>query len=319
MNKKAPIFLSLVVPVYNEEKTIGKFLSAVEPVLKSITEDYEIIFSADPCTDRTIPILLERRAADPRIKIMVFSRHFGQPAAILAGLSRAGGQVVIPIDCDLQDPPGLIVSMVELWRQGYKVVLPQRQTRHGETWPKRAISYLGYWFINRTSQVPIPRNTGEFRLMDKRVVDEVVKLGESHGFLRGLVAVVGFKTAMLPFDRPERVDGEGKYNRFTGSLRIGFNGIIGFSDYLLNLMVKVGFAFSAFSMLAALLVVYLKFGQKIEFASGVPSMMILMLFLGGTQLVGMGILGAYISRIYEDVKRRPRFIVDEQYGLEPAE
>lgn len=206
--------------------------------------------------------------------------------------------------------------MVALWRAGNKVVIPQRRARDGEAFLRKFIAYTGYWFINKISQVSIPRNAGEFRLMDRRVVDEVVKLSESHGFLRGLVAIVGFKTALLPFDREKRISGDSKYNRYTGSVRIGFNGIIGFSDYLLNLMIKAGFILSGLSMLAALLVVYLKLKLLMNFASGIPSIMILLLFLGGVNLVGMGILGAYISRIYDDVKKRPRYIIDEKYGID---
>jgi dolichol-phosphate mannosyltransferase len=152
--------------------------------------------------------------------------------------------------------------------------------------------------------------------MDRRVVTEVVKLSESHGFLRGLVAVVGFKTALLPFDREKRISGDSKYNRYTGSFRIGFDGIIGFSDYLLNLMIKTGFVLAGISILAAFLVAFLKLKLLMNFASGVPSIMILLLFLGGIHLVGLGILGAYISRIYDEVKKRPRYIIDEKYGID---
>lgn len=308
-------FLSIVVPVYNEEQTLPYFFSEMQFVLSSLTEDYEIIFAVDPCTDNTINILLEAHERDPRIKLLIFSRRFGQPSALLAGLTYSQGQIVIPIDCDLQDPPYLIPEMLKQWEQGYKVVIPQRRSREGETFLKKLIARVGYWFIYKTAHIPFPPNTGDFRLMDRKVVDEVIKLSESHSFLRGLVAIVGFKTMLLPFDRNRRISGQGKYNRFTGSWRIGFNGIISFSDYLLNLMVKFGFVLSGLSMLAALFVVYLKIGQHLNFASGVPSIMILLLFLGGLQLVCMGILGAYISRIYDDVKKRPRFIVEEQYGL----
>lgn len=315
MENVKPI-ISLVVPVYNEEEALTLFLETVQSVLAGITESYEIIFAADPCTDETIPLLMAAHEKDPRIKILIFSRRFGQAAALLAGLAASKGQAVIPIDCDLQDPPSLIPQMIELWRAGNKVVIPQRRSREGETFLKKLIAYTGYWFINKISEVYIPRNAGEFRLMDRRVVNEVIKLSESHGFLRGLVAIVGFKTALLPYDRQKRISGNTKYNRYTGSFRIGFNGIIGFSDYLLNLMVKAGFIFSGLSMLAAVLVVILKFRFSINFASGVPSIMILLLFIGGINLVGLGVLGAYVSRIYDDVKKRPRYIVDEKYGID---
>lgn len=307
--------ISLVVPVYNEEEALARFLPTVQSVLNNITEHYEIIFAADPCQDQTIPFLINAHEKDSRIKLLIFSRRFGQAAALMAGLSVSKGQAVIPIDCDLQDPPSLIPKMIELWREGNKVVIPQRRSRDGETFLRKFIAYTGYWFINKISEVYIPRNAGEFRLMDRRVVNEVIKLSESHGFLRGLVAIVGFKTALLPYDREKRISGATKYNRYTGSFRIGFNGIIGFSDYLLNLMVKAGFIFSGLSMLAAILVVILKFQFHMHFASGVPSIMILLLFIGGINLVGLGVLGAYVSRIYDDVKKRPRYIIDEKYGI----
>jgi dolichol-phosphate mannosyltransferase len=205
--------------------------------------------------------------------------------------------------------------MVRLWREGYKVVVPQRRSRQGETIIKRIIAHTGYWAINRMSTVPIPRNTGDFRLMDRRVVEEIAKLKESHGFLRGLTSIVGFKTILLPFDREARVGGQGKYNRLTGSLRIGFNGIIAFSDSLLSLMVVAGLSMSILALLAVPVVAYLKAKGLYMFAQGLATTCILMLFLGGVQLMSMGVLGAYIGRIYDEAKRRPKFIVEESLGL----
>jgi len=308
--------LSVVVPVYNEEQTLPRFLAAIRTALAAVTEDYEVIFVADPCTDRTVELIRDEHARDPRIKLLLFSRRFGQPAATLGGMTYARGEAVVVIDCDLQDPPGLIPEMVRLWRAGNKVVIPQRTSRDGETVIKRVISSVGYWLINRISVVPIPRDTGDFRLLDRRVVQEIVKLQESHGFLRGLTSVVGFKTALLPFSRDARAAGAGKYNRLTGSLKIGFNGIVAFSDSLLRLMVVAGIAMAGVALLAGLLVAFLKAYNLYRFAPGVATVCILMLFLGGVQLIGMGLLGAYVGRIYEEAKRRPKFIVDESVGLE---
>lgn len=308
--------LSVVVPVYNEEQTLPKFLATIRPVLSQVTEDYEIIFVADPCTDRTIELIREEHERDRRVKLLLFSRRFGQPSATIGGMTYATGQAIIVIDCDLQDPPGLIPEMVRLWREGNKVVIPQRISREGETLIKRVISYVGYWVINRIAIVPIPRNTGDFRLLDRRVVEEILKLRESHGFLRGLTAVVGFKTMLLPFRREARVGGEGKYNRLTGSLKIGFNGIVAFSDSLLRLMVVVGLSMSVLALLAIPLVAFLKAYNLYRFAPGVATMSIMMLFLGGVQLVGMGLLGAYVGRTYEETKRRPKFIVEDSLGFE---
>ena len=310
-----PCLLSVLVPVYNEEQTLPKFLAAIRPVLAQVTEDYEIIFSADPCTDRTVQMIRAENEADPRIKLLLFSRRFGQPAATLGAMAHASGEAVIVIDCDLQDPPSLIPQMVKLWREGNKVVIPQRTSRKGESLFKKIIAYTGYWVINRIATVPIPRNTGDFRLLDRRVVEQIVKLNESHGFLRGLTSVVGFKTVLVPFDRDARAAGEGKYNRITGSLRIGFNGIVAFSDSLLSLMVVAGIIMAGLALLAIPLIAFLKSRNIYGFAQGVATVCVLMLFLGGVQLIGMGILGAYVGRIYEETKRRPKYIVDEALGL----
>jgi dolichol-phosphate mannosyltransferase len=311
--------LSIVVPVYNEEQTLPRFLAAIRPALAEVTEDYEIIFVADPCTDRTVELLRTEHERDPRVRMLLFSRRFGQPAATTGGMTFATGQAVVIIDCDLQDPPRLIPEMVRLWRNGNKVVIPQRTSREGETLIKRLITYVGYWVINRIAIVPIPRNTGDFRLLDRRVVQEIVNLRESHGFLRGLTSVVGFKTVLLPFNRDARAAGQGKYNRLTGSLKIGFNGIVAFSDSLLQLMVVVGLTMAGVALLAIPIVAVLKAYGLYRFVEGLATMVILMLFLGGVQLIGMGLLGAYVGRTYEETKRRPKFIVDESLGFEPPE
>jgi dolichol-phosphate mannosyltransferase len=285
-------------------------------VLAEVTEDYEIIFVADPCTDRTVELIRAEHERDRRVKLLLFSRRFGQPAATIGGMTYATGQAVVVIDCDLQDPPRLIPEMVRLWRAGNKVIIPQRTSREGETIIKRVISYVGYWVINRVATVSIPRNTGDFRLLDRRVVEEVIRLPESHGFLRGLTSVVGFKTVLLPFNRDARAAGAGKYNRLTGSLRIGFNGIVAFSDSLLRLMVVVGMTMAGLALLAIPVVAVLKAYNLYRFVEGLATMCILMLFLGGIQLIGMGLLGAYVGRTYDEAKRRPKFIVDESLGFE---
>jgi polyisoprenyl-phosphate glycosyltransferase len=307
--------LSVVVPIYNEEQTLPKFLAAIRPVLAEVTDDYEIIFIADPCTDGTIETVRAEHARDPRIKLLLFSRRFGQPAATIGGLTYASGQAIVVIDCDLQDPPRLIPEMVRLWRAGNKVVIPQRTSREGETLIKRIIAHVGYWVINRIAVVPIPRNTGDFRLIDRRVAREIVQLPESHGFLRGLTSVVGFKTVLLPFNRDARAAGDGKYNRLTGSLKIGFNGIVAFSDSLLRIMVVAGLSMAGLALLAVPVVAFLKAYNVYRFAQGVATMCIMMLFLGGIQLMAMGLLGAYVGRTYAEVKRRPKFIIDEALGF----
>ena len=306
--------LSIVVPVYKEEKNIPEFLRRLRPILSGITEDYEIIFSLDPSPDRTEDVVLEHRAGDDRIKLLKFSRRFGQPMATLAGLEYSAGDAVVVMDVDLQDPPELLHEMVAKWREGYDVVLPQRRQRTGEPMIKKLVAASGYKVINKIADVRIPPNTGDFRLMARRVVNEVGRLRESHGFLRGMVAVVGFKQALIPFDRPARFAGETNYNRFLGSLRIGFNGIFCFSTYALSLSTWLGFIIAGFSfLLMAIYLFYKLMGWEIVW--GNPTLVMLISFLGGIQLISVGILGEYIGRIYEEVRARPKFIVDRAEGF----
>jgi len=306
--------LSLVVPVYKEEKNIPEFLRQIRSILAGLTDDYEIIFALDPSPDRTEDLILEHRARDERIKLLKFSRRFGQPMATLAGMEYARGDAVIVMDVDLQDPPELVQEMVAKWREGFDVVLPQRRARTGEPWIKKLVAETGYKVINKIADVTIPPNTGDFRLMSRRVVNEVVRLRESHGFLRGMVAIVGFRQVIIPFDRPQRHAGETNYNRFLGSLRIGFNGIFCFSTYALTLSTQLGFLIAASSFLIATAYLVMKL-CGFPFPLGNPTMVILILFLGGIQLISVGILGEYIGRIYEEVRARPRFIVDRAEGF----
>lgn len=309
------MLLSLVVPVYKEEKNIPEFLRRLRPILSAVTEDYEIIFSLDPSPDRTEEVILEHRVQDGRIKLLKFSRRFGQPMATLAGLQYSRGDAVIVMDVDLQDPPELVQTMIAKWREGFDVVLPQRRERTGEPFIKKLVAATGYKVINKIADVRIPQNTGDFRLMSRRVVEEVVRLKESHGFLRGMVAVVGFKQCLIPFDRPARFAGETNYNRFLGSLRIGFNGIFCFSTYALTLSTISGFVLAGGSLIVAFLYLLAKLTNLIPFPPGNPTIVILVLFMGGIQLISIGILGEYIGRIYEEVRARPKFIVDRAEGF----
>jgi len=310
------MLLSIIVPVYKEEKNVPEFLRRLQPILTPITANYEIIFSLDPSPDRTEEVILAHRAGDERIKLLKFSRRFGQPMATLAGLQYSRGDAVIVMDVDMQDPPELIALMVARWHEGFDIVLPQRRQRTGEPWIKRLVSAVGYKVINKIADVSIPPNTGDFRLMSRRVVDELVRLKEAHGFLRGMVAVVGFRQVLLPFDRPPRHAGETNYNRFFGSLRIGFNGIFCFSTYALQLSTILGFIIAGGSLLlTAIYLFYKLMGWTILW--GNPTLVILVSFLGGIQLISVGILGEYIGRIYEEVRSRPRFIVERSEGFKP--
>jgi dolichol-phosphate mannosyltransferase len=220
------------------------------------------------------------------------------------------------IDVDLQDPPELITDMVAKWREGYDVVYAQRRSREGETLLKRIVAATGYKIIHKIAEVKIPPNTGDFRLLSRRAVDHIVALKESHGFLRGLTALVGFKQTSILFDRAARFTGAGNYNRFLGSIKIGLNGIICFSSYPLTLSTQFGLAAVALSFIGAAVLLALRFAAEYPIALTAPFLGLLVLFMGGVQLVSVGILGEYIGRIYDEVKQRPKFIVDAAYGFE---
>jgi glycosyltransferase involved in cell wall biosynthesis len=315
MEPAKDLSISIVVPVYKEEGNIDEFIQRMIPLLSNLTSRFEIIFALDPSPDGTQERILAARSRDERIKLVKFSRRFGQPMATLAGLRYASGDAVVVMDVDLQDPPELVTEMVRKWQEGFDVVYAQRRTRDGETWVKKVVSAIGYKVINRVADVEIPPNTGDFRLMSRRVVDEINRLKESHGFLRGMVALVGFRQTALLFDRPPRFSGRGNYNRLLGSLRIGFNGLFCFSNYALTLSTLAGFVIALCSFLLGFAYAGLKiFG--FPFPLGNPTIVILILFLGGVQLIGIGILGEYLGRVYEEVKQRPRFIVDSLHGFE---
>jgi dolichol-phosphate mannosyltransferase len=305
--------LSIIVPVYNEKGNVAEFIRRIVPILSANTSSYEIIFAIDPSTDGTEKIIASLAQQNPNVKGLVFSRRFGQPTATLAGLEHCKGNSAIVMDVDLQDPPELIPEMLEKWREGFEVVCAKRKHRDGETLIKLVVSKVGYAVINRFGEVKIPRDTGDFRLIDRKVIDQLKRFPEAHGFLRGLVALVGYKQTEVLFDRPSRFSGKGNYNQWVGSLRIGFNGLVGFSSALLNLATVAGFVAAFFSFIFGSVYVL---AQVIgaDFPVGNPTIVFLVLFIGGVQLICLGIIGQYIGRIYDEVKRRPRFIVSEVIG-----
>lgn len=309
------VSISVVVPVYNEESSIRPFLQRTEAVMERMGVSYEIIFTLDPCPDNTENVILDEINRNPSIKMLVFSRHFGQPAATMAGILTCTGDACVVIDVDLQDPPELIEELHARLPEGYEVVYARRRSRKGETLVKRIISYFGYAVINRLSDVKIPRNTGDFRIMTRRVIEELRRLNETHGFLRGLVAYVGFRQTYVDYDRDERFAGKGKYNRLTGSLKIGLNGLISFSSRPLQLMSIAGFVLASFSfLLGGWYVVQRLIG--VDLTPGLPTTVLVITFFSGTQLLALGLIGEYIGRIYEEVKRRPLYILDKKVNFD---
>jgi polyisoprenyl-phosphate glycosyltransferase len=310
--------LSVVIPVFNEEENVVPIYQRLSDVLDPLEMDWELIFAVDPGTDGGEEIILSLRESDPRVKMLRFSRRFGQPAATLAGMAAATGDAVVVIDCDLQDPPELIPELVARWREGYEVVYAQRRTRTGETLSKRLVATFAYGIIRRIAEVDIPPNTGDYRLMSRRVVDHVVSLNEAHGFLRGLVALVGFRETAVLYDREHRKAGSGKYNRFIGSVLIGMNGIVSFSRYPLQLISVAGLVASAVAFLLALGYFIAKLAG-VDFPIGNPTIVIVVSLFSGIQLLSLGVMGEYVGRIYDEVKQRPKYIVESSYGLEAPE
>jgi glycosyltransferase involved in cell wall biosynthesis len=312
--KENIVDLSIVIPVYCEEKSIKPFLLRLEPVLAGMNCTYEIIFALDPSSDNTESIIIEQLSRNPMIKLIVFSRRFGQPAATMAGILYSSGSSCVVIDVDLQDPPELIVDLYNEMSKGFDVVYARRRSRKGETIIKKVISYIGYKLINKFSDVDIPINTGDFRIITRRVIEGLRQLNEGHGFLRGLVAYIGYNQTYVEYDRDERLCGSGNYNKFTGSLKIGLNGLISFSAKPLFLMSISGFFISIFSfVLGAWYIVQKIIG--INITPGLSTMVIMLSFFAGIQLLGLGLIGEYVGRIYDEVKRRPMFIVDKKINF----
>ncbi len=307
-SSKEPPLISIVVPVYNERENIGAFLHRTVPVLERLGT-YEIIFALDPSTDGTEQTIDAEIARNSRIGLIVLSRRFGQPAATMAGILNCRGQWCVVIDVDLQDSPEIIEAMWRKSKEGFDVVTARRATRKGETVVKRVVAHLGYRLINRLAEVPIPPDTGDFRLISRRVIEELRGLNESHGFLKGLVPLVGFSQGEVLYDRDARAGGASKYNRFIGTVRYQINGIFCFSTVPLRMMMWVGFGIALLSAFGVLVMIVLKFIQGNQYPMGVPTITVLVLFIGGVQLTALGVLGEYIARIYDEVRRRPMYIV----------
>ncbi len=310
-----PKLISVVVPVYCEEAVIVETYQQLTQMLESLeTYQHELIVVNDGSTDRSLAILKELAQQDTRLKIVSFSRNFGHQTAVTAGLQKSKGDAVVIIDADLQDPPSLIPQMIELWEQGNAVVYAQRVERRGETWFKKTSAEWFYQVLNRVSDVQIPFNTGDFRLMDRRVVQELNRLPEHNRFVRGLVSWTGFRQVPISYIREQRRAGETKYP-LAKMIRFALDGIISFSNKPLRLAINLGFC----SIIVAFLVLLYGLvqhaaGQTIR---GWTSLMVTILFLGGIQLFTIGIIGEYLSRMHDDIKGRPLYIIEEEVNFEP--
>ena len=309
------VLISVVVPIFMEEENVRPLLDRLEPVLARIGP-YEIIFCLDPCPDRTETVVRAEIARNPRIRLIVFSRRFGQPAATMAGILNCRGDWCVVIDADLQDPPELIEALFAKTREGYDVVAARRASRQGETLLKRAVSALGYALISQVADVKIPRDTGDFRIISRRVMEELRGLKEGHGFLRGLVALAGFRQTEIEYERVSRHSGRGHYNRYLGSLRIGFNGLFGFSTFPLQMMMWTGFAIAGISALLVVVVFVLKIIHGDAYPMGIPTIQVLILFIGGVQLAAIGVLGEYVARIYDEVRERPLYAIQKAVNID---
>ena len=304
--------VSIVVPVYREEHNIPLFIERVQGVVAGQDWDWEILFVLDPSPDRSYEVIKEQMERDPHIGLLSMSRRFGQPAATIAGIMNCTGDACVVIDVDLQDPPELILPMVQKWREGYDVVYAQRRSRKGETAVKKVVAHVGYKVINHLAEVEIPRNVGDFRLMDRKVIEELRKLKEHHGFLRGLVAFVGYRQAAIPYDRDERAMGAGNYNRYLGSLRIGLNGLICFSSRPLQIISLFGVFVAFLGFALGLWYFVQKAILGVDLTPGLSTTVIVVTFFSGVQLLSLGIVGEYIGRIYDEVKQRPMYIIAEK-------
>lgn len=313
-NSVQAVDLSVVVPIYNEEPNLDYLFARLESILAALAMTYEIICINDGSKDNSLQRLMEHHFRNPNIKVINLSRNFGKEVALTAGIDYATGAAVVPIDADLQDPPELIQELVMKWREGYDVVYAVRKLRQGESWLKRFTANAFYQLISRISLVPIPRNTGDFRLLDQRVVKVLKQMPERTRFMKGLFAWVGFNQTAIFYNRASRHKGCTKWN-YWRLWNFAVDGITSFSLAPLKVWSYVGTVISLSSILYAnfLVVRTLLFGVDVP---GYASLMVAVLFLGGIQLITLGIIGEYLGRVYEEVKKRPLYLVQECYGFD---
>ncbi|MBR2207702.1 MAG: glycosyltransferase family 2 protein [Synergistaceae bacterium] len=303
--------ISILCPCYNEEKVLDLFFEKISAVLEVIPEQFEFVCVNDGSSDETLSVLKVHAKNDSRIKIIDLSRNFGKEAALTAALDYCKGDAAIPIDVDLQDPPELISAMIEKWREGFDVILAKRIDRSSDSYLKRTTAKLFYRLHNLISNSEIPENVGDFRLIDRKVIDALKGMKESHRFMKGLFAWVGFKTFTLDYKRNARSSGTSKFNGWK-LWQLAIEGITSFSTAPLTLWLYFGgfIAFSAFAYGFWILIRTLIFGVDVP---GYASLICLILLFGGLQLFGIGILGEYLGRTYIESKQRPVYIIREVY------
>jgi glycosyltransferase involved in cell wall biosynthesis len=309
--------VSIVVPIYNEADCIAPFLKELVAVLIDCAGEYEIVCVDDGSTDGSARLLHQARASNKRIRIIHLSRNFGKEAALTAGLKYARGAAVIPMDADLQDPPRLIPFMLTRWREGIHVVNARRAKRLSDSWIKRTSARIFYKAFNGMSEVPIPEDTGDFRLLDRAVVDALNQLPERTRFMKGLFSWVGFRSTEITYERPSRVMGTSKWGGW-GLTRLAVDGLTAFSNVPLRLLTVVGAGLSliAFVVAVGLVLAAAFFSGSI----GLESLLLSgVLLFGGIQLLGMGLLGEYLGRLYTESKQRPLFIIQRTEGFEEPE
>lgn len=307
--------LSIITPIFNEEENLPELHARLSAAATSITKDYELIFVNDGSGDGSLDLLRLYAAQDPgRVRYLSFSRNFGHQAAISAGMERARGAAVVVIDGDLQDPPELIPQLYARYQEGYKVVYAKRKARQGETFFKKFTAKVFYRLLRRITGVAIPMDVGDFRLVSQDVVRILNQMPERSKFLRGQIAWMGFRQTFVEFDRDGRKHGSTKYT-LRKMLRLALDGITSFSNFPLQIATFLGFLFSFVAFLVILYALYAKFVLQ-EVVTGWTSLIISTMFVGGVQLLCIGVIGEYISRIANDVRGRPLFIVEEERGGE---
>lgn len=308
---------SIVIPVFNEAEVLAVLYARLTEVMEQVGEPYEIIFVDDGSSDASPVLLRELRAKDARVKLLSFSRNFGHQIAITAGLDHCAGQAAVVMDADLQDPPEVIPRLIERWREGYDVVAAVREGRKGEGLFKRMTAAVFYRLLSRLTATEIPVDAGDFRLMSRRAVDALKSIRERDRFVRGLTIWVGFRQTTVSFIRDVRHAGETKYP-FRKMLRFAVNGITSFSAVPLQLATYLGFVVSFISLGYIVYAVWLKISAD-RLVPGWTSVIVAVLFMGGVQLISLGIIGEYVGRIHEEVKRRPLYVIGDSEGFEKDE